>query len=103
MTPKIYGKIKYEFVTKMWQHTGQGSWHFVSLPHDLGKEIRDNFKLEEEGWGRLKAIAKIGNSLWETAIWSDSKHKTYLLPIKADIRRKEKLGADINIKTIVWI
>lgn len=55
MTSKINGKIKYEFVTKMWQYIGQGGWHFVLLPHDLGKDIRDNLKSEEEGWGRLKA------------------------------------------------
>ena len=103
MTSKIYGKIKYEFVTKMWQHTGKGGWLFVSSPHDLGKEIRENLKSEEEGWGRLKAIAKIGNSDWETAIWFDRKHKTYLLPIKAEIRKKEKLEVDKDIKTIVWI
>lgn len=97
------GKIKYEFTTKVWLHSGQDGWHFVSLPQDLGKEIRDNLKSEEEGWGRLKATAKIGNSQWETAIWFDSKHKTYLLPIKAEIRKRENIKTDNEIKTIVWI
>ena len=36
-----------------------------------------------EGWGRLKATAKIGNSEWATAIWFDTKINTYLLPLKA--------------------
>jgi hypothetical protein len=69
----------------------------------LAKEIRDNLKSEEEGWGRLKATAKIGNSEWQTAIWFDTKMNTYLLPLKAEIRRKEKLETDKNIKTIIWI
>lgn len=97
------GKIKYEFITKIWQHAGQGGWFFVSLPYDLAKEIRDNLKSEEEGWGRLKATAKIGNSEWETAIWFDTKMNTYLLPLKAEIRKKEKLETGKNIKTIIWI
>ncbi|WP_348810862.1 DUF1905 domain-containing protein [Flavobacterium maritimum] len=103
MTSKSNGKIKYEFITKIWQHAGQGGWHFVSLPHELAKEIRDNLKSEEEGWGRLKATAKIGNSEWGTAIWFDTKMNTYLLPLKAEIRKKEKLETEQNIKTIIWI
>jgi hypothetical protein len=99
----VNGKIKFEFITKIWQHAGQGGWHFVSLPQALAKKIRDNLKSEEEGWGRLKAKAKIGNSEWETAIWFDTKMNTYLLPLKAEIRKKENLETDKNIKTTIWI
>jgi hypothetical protein len=87
----VITKIKYEFSTKIWQHSASGGWCFVSLPVELSNEIRENLKWQEEGWGRLKAITKIGNSEWTTAIWFDTKHRTYLLPIKADIRRKEKI------------
>ena len=96
-------KIKYAYTAKIWQHQGQGGWYFVSLPLEFTKEIRENLKWQEEGWGRLKATAKIGNSQWETAIWFDTKRKTYLLPLKADIRKKENIATDIDIKTIVWI
>lgn len=103
MTSNSNGKIKYEFTAKIWLHAAPGGWHFVSLPYGLSKEISDNLKSEEEGWGRLKATAKIGNSEWETAIWFDTKLNTYLLPIKAGIRKKEKLAVDKKIETIVWI
>lgn len=97
------GKIKYEFTAKMWQHSTPSGWHFVSLPTEISNEIRENLKWQEEGWGRLKATVKIGNSQWETAIWYDTKHKTYLLPLKADIRKKENLATNNDIKTIVWV
>ncbi|OJU74745.1 MAG: hypothetical protein BGO09_08305 [Bacteroidetes bacterium 47-18] len=97
------GKIKYEFSAKVWQHAGQGGWHFISLPEDLAKEIRYNLKWQEEGWGRLKATAKIGNSEWETAIWFDTKANTYLLPLKAEIRKKEKIEINKDVTTIIWI
>lgn len=97
------GKIKFEFIAKIWQHAGSGGWYFISLSHDLAKEIRDNLKSEEEGWGRLKATAGIGNTEWQTAIWFDTKINTYLLPLKAEIRKKEKLVVDMNIRTIIWI
>lgn len=96
-------KIKYEFSAKIWQHTGQGGWYFVSLPKELSKEIRKLLKSQEEGWGRLKATAKIGNSEWETAIWFDTKASTYLLPLKAEIRKKEKLEVGKHTMTIIWI
>jgi hypothetical protein len=95
--------IKYEFTSKPWQYTGPGGWYFISLPEKMAKEIRKVLKSEEEGWGRLKAIAKIGNSEWKTAIWFDTKMNTYLLPLKAEIRKLENLTIDKAEEIILWI
>ena len=95
--------IKYEFTALPWQYNGPGGWHFISLPKSLAKEIRHALKSEEEGWGRLKATAKIGNSEWQTAIWFDTKTNTYLLPLKAEIRKKENITIDKEVATILWI
>lgn len=95
--------IKYEFTAKVWKYTGQSGWHFISLPKDLAKEIRENLKWQEKGWGRLKATAKIGESEWQTAIWFDTKMNTYLLPIKAEIRGKEHLENGDKTKVFVWV
>lgn len=95
--------IKYEFTSKVWKYTGPAAWYFVSLPENLAKEIRTNLKWQEEGWGRLKAIAKIGESEWQTAIWFDTKMNTYLLPVKAEIRSKEHLENGVRKKVIVWV
>ena len=82
------GKIKYEFSAKMWKHNSPGGWYVLSLPKILSKEIRENLKWQEEGWGRMKTVAKIGELTWETAIWFDTKMDTYVLPIKSEIRKK---------------
>jgi len=95
--------VKYDFKAEPWQYSGQGGWHFVSLPQHLSIEIRNNFKREEEGWGRLKASAKIGNTEWKTAIWFDTKKDTYILPLKAEIRKKENLEVGKVVDVIVWI
>lgn len=95
--------IKYEFAAKPWKYDAPGGWYFVSLPLKLSNEIRENNKWLEEGWGRMKANAKIGNSEWQTAIWFDTKQKNYLLPLKAEIRKKEKIEPDQYIKVVIWL
>lgn len=83
--------ITYEFTTSVWRHPSPGGWYFVSLPIEFSEEIRQNMKWQEEGWGKMKSKAKIRETLWDTAIWYDTKLGTYILPLKADIRKKEKI------------
>lgn len=95
--------IQYNFSAKIWRYDGPNGWYFVSLPHDISKEIRENLKWQEEGWGRLKASAKINTYEWNTAIWFDSKQNTYLLPLKADVRSKCKLEKEQVIDLSVFV
>lgn len=94
------GKIQYQFSATIWQYSSpSGGWYFVSLPVGVSDEIRTNLKWQEEGWGRLKATARVNKTEWETAIWFDTKHGTYLLPLKAAIRKAENLkdGDEVNV------
>lgn len=96
-------KIQYHFSSKIWQYEGSGGWYFISLPLKLSKEIRNYNKSEEAGWGRLTAIARIGSTEWKTAIWFDTKKNTYLLPLKAEIRKKENLVIGKIANTTIFI
>jgi hypothetical protein len=84
---------KHTFRAKVWKHSGASGWFFVTLPKGLSKKIRATHALSEEGWGRLKAKAKVGSSKWDTAIWYDTRFKSYLLPLKAAIRKREDIVA----------
>lgn len=98
--------IQYEFSAKIWHYSttvGMSGWVIVCLPKELASEIRENLKSLEEGWGRMKITAKIGNTEWRTAIWFDTKNDTYLLPLKAEIRKKERLEIDQTVEVIIWI
>ena len=98
--------IKFEFSAKVYQYSSSvemSGWTFVSLPKEISIEIRDNFKWLEQGWGRMKITAKIGDSEWQTAIWFDTKQDTYLLPLKAQIRKKENIVLDKAVKVIIWV
>jgi hypothetical protein len=95
--------IEYKFTAKLWAYGGPNSWYFISLPPAFSIEIRENLKSAEEGWGRLKATAKVGLTEWKTAIWFDTKMKTYLLPLKAEIRKKERIEAGQDIHICIWV
>ncbi|MFY7900829.1 MAG: DUF1905 domain-containing protein [Chitinophagaceae bacterium] len=99
----MQGKVTYTFEAIIWQHTGPNGWYFVSMPIDMAAEIRANLKWQEEGWGRMNATAKIGSSTWQTAIWFDTKQNTYLLPLNAAIRKKEKLHINQKILVVVGV
>lgn len=95
--------IAYKFTGKPWQYTGQNAWYFVSVPKKLSAEIRKVLITEEEGWGRLKATAQIGSIEWKTAIWFDTKLNTYLLPLKAEIRKKETITVGKPTLVTLWL
>ena len=99
--------MKYEFIGEFRKYKEEDTcgWNFLFVPGDLAKEIRAIHKHQEEGWGRMKVTAKIGSSEWKTSVWFDTKNDTYLLPIKAEIRKKEKIEmtAGNEVKTTIWI
>jgi hypothetical protein len=96
-------KIHLPFTALLWKHSAPSGWYFVSLPVDLSKEIRQYAKDWEEGWGRLKVTAEIMGITWDTAIWFDTNHNTYLLPIKADIRKNATLEIEQLLTCSLYI
>ncbi len=99
----MLGKTPFTFSATIWKHGLQGSWHFATMPVIMANEIRANLGMLEEGWGRLQCTAKIENTVWSTAIWFDSKHQSYLLPIKANVRKKLGITCDDLVNITVWI
>jgi hypothetical protein len=99
-------KIEYKFTAKVYHYSTSADmvgWTIVLLPKEMANEIREQLKWQEEGWGRMKITAKIGNSEWKTSIWFDTKHETYMLPLKAEIRKKEKLKVDEDVEATIWV
>lgn len=98
--------INYEFSSSAYYYSSSPQmtgWTMVSLPKNLSSAIREAFKSLEEGWGRMKVTAKIGQTEWQTAIWFDTKQDTYLLPLKAVVRKKEKITEESIVTVNIWI
>ncbi len=90
----------FSFSAKVWLYPGAAAWHFASVDEKTTEEIDSYFKDFKHGFGSLPVSATVGKTTWKTSIFPDSKTNTYLLPLKKDVRQKEKIneGDKINIK-----
>jgi hypothetical protein len=72
-------------------------WHFVSVPKKESLDIKKTFGAPRRGWGSIPVTVTIGKTKWKTSIFPDKQSGTYLLPLKAEIRRKEQIFSEDNI------
>lgn len=101
----IMKKPKYQVKSKVWIYPGISGWHFVNIPKKQSKEIKNLFGEMAGGWGSLPVIVTIKKTSWKTSIFPDKKSNTYLLPLKSEVREKEKIlsGNIINFEIEIQI
>ena len=84
-------KLDETFRAKVWTQESTGAWHFVTLPADLSKRIRTLTTGLRKPFGSFHLVAKTGKTSWETSLFADQKREAFVLPVKAIVRRKEKI------------
>lgn len=82
---------------RVWIYPGMAGWHFVTLPKKPSARIKQQFATVRRGWGSLPVIAKVGKTSWKTSIFPAKESEAYVLPLKADVRKKEKIVAESHI------
>lgn len=81
------------FTAPLWLWNGKGAWHFITLPPDEAGLVRMAVpKRKTRGWGSVRVKARIGETSFATSLFPATQVKSYLLPIKADVRRAERLN-----------
>lgn len=88
---------------KVWLYPGMSGWHFVTVPKKQSREITWRFGAMGRGWGSLPVLVTVGNTSWKTSIFPDKKAGAYLLPLKAEVRKKENITAGKTITVVVDI
>ncbi len=95
---------KYTAQAKIWLYPGESaSWHFVTLPKDLGTTIKQTYAHNRRGFGSLPVTVTIGTTTFTTSIFPDRHSGSYLLPLKASVRNKEELLLDDTITFSFYI
>jgi hypothetical protein len=100
--PRPLHELNFQFKAKLWLYGGNGSWHFVTVPESMGSEIRF-FTPAATGFMPVPVKARIGNTSWQTSVFPDKKSKSYLLAVKADVRKREKLSADDEVEVFLRV
>ena len=83
--------IESSFEAEVWV-AQNGSWHFVTLPFDLADEIDDHAPDAKVGFGSVRVEATIGATTWSTSVFPDRRAKSFVLPLKASVRRAENVA-----------
>ncbi len=75
---------------KVWKYPGFGGWHFFTINKTVSRRIKSMSLQPNRGFGSLRVKARIGKTEWRTSVFP-TKEGTYLLAIKADVRKKENV------------
>ena len=78
----------------------KSAWYFITLPKDKTEEIKffsENVSVKKRGWASVRVIAAIGDTEWKTSIFPQAKLGTYILPVKVEVRKKEKILVDNDV------
>jgi len=92
---------KYTIRAELWVYPGPTPWHFVTVGREESKEIKEKYGKVRRGFGSIPVQVTIGESVWKTSIFPNSKDCTYLLPIKAPVRKKEGLYEGDSVTLIL--
>jgi hypothetical protein len=91
-------KKKYKVRSQVWLYPGStAAWHFVNVDKKQSGELKEKYTKAKRGFGSIPVTATIGKTSWKTSIFPDKQSGTYLLPLKAQVRRAEAIASGDTI------
>ena len=89
------------FSAPLFQWRGPAPHYFVRVPPQQAEAMRDAARLVSYGWGMLPVQVRIGGSEWRTALFP--KDGSYLVPIRASIRKAEQLEEGDLVRVVLEV
>lgn len=86
----------------LWQGSdgapAKGSWFFLTIDGETATAIRAH-ATNAAAWGSVYVEATIGKTTWRTSLFPSKQAGGWLLPLKAAVRKAEKIfeGSDIEV------
>ena len=96
--------LDFTFSAPLWKWSG-GNWFFLTLPADTAADIRAFAADNVSALGTVRVVARVGETEWQTSLFPSNEHDSFLLPVKAAVRRAEKLeaGAEVAVALEVFV
>lgn len=90
----------------IWEASGGGSWHFVTLPEDAADEIEAIAEGgPRRGFGSVRVEVTVGPSTWRTSIFPSKESGSYVLPVKKAVRTAAEVeeGDDVDVELVLLL
>ena len=84
-----------EFTGTIFIWKGPAPWFFVTVPEEQSRDLQAISRFVTYGWGVIPVRVRIGKTEWTTSLFP--KDGRYLVPIKASVRKAEKLEEGDNV------
>ena len=75
------------------------AWHFITIDGAAADEIRAASPGRMAAWGSVYVSVTIGATAWRTSLFPSKNVAGYLLPVKANVRKAERI-ADGDLVTL---
>lgn len=93
--------MELEFSGVIWFWRGPAPWYFVTVPEEQSQALKAISSLVTYGWGVIPVHVQIGRTEYKTSLFP--KEGLYLVPVKASVRRAERLeeGDTVTVRLAV--
>lgn len=82
----------------LWLWSGEGgNWHFLTVPKEKSSELRAAALARRRGFGSVPVEVSARGVTWRTSVFPQ-KDGSYLLPVKAEVRKKVGVAAGDELK-----
>lgn len=92
----------YEVEGEVWAYSGPGGWHFLTLPSELTQGLK-TMRGKSRAWGSMRVQVQLGDARWSTSLFPDTRSGAFLLPIKAEVRRREGVAAGDRVQVTIEV
>lgn len=90
-----------EFSGEILYWKGPAPWYFITVPEDECSDLQATSAFVSYGWGMIPVTAQIGATEWTTSLFP--KDGRYLVPVKASVRKAERLGEGETVVVLLTI
>ncbi|QDH35616.1 DUF1905 domain-containing protein [Porphyrobacter sp. YT40] len=88
----------------LWQGSdgapAKGSWYFLTIDGETAGSIRAS-AVNAAAWGSVYVEATIGGTTWRTSLFPSKAHGGWLLPLKAAVRKAEKIAEGSVVEAVL--
>ncbi|MDG1707876.1 MAG: DUF1905 domain-containing protein [Emcibacteraceae bacterium] len=101
-------ELDFTITSAIYLYQGKGAWYFIRVEGEKAEQIKfftdpKNTGRKRRGWGSVKVKATVGETTWETSIFPSKERGDYVLPVKAAVRKAEKLldGNQVTVRLVI--